>query len=115
MRAAIKTAEGDFRVKEVDTPKVAHRDWALGRVKVSGICGTDLRHWNVAIPHLEGKIMGHELAGDVVEVGEDVQNVKRGDRVVIETLLGDGTCDWCRIQQYNLCPHLYDVRVKSVS
>jgi L-iditol 2-dehydrogenase len=115
MKAAIKTGEGDFELKEVERPQISNPDWALARVKVSGICGTDLRHWKVAIPHLKGMIMGHEMAGEVVEVGDDVPNVKPGDRVVIETLLGDGTCDWCRVQRYNLCPHLYDVRVKSVS
>jgi Threonine dehydrogenase and related Zn-dependent dehydrogenases len=51
----------------------------------------------------------------VVEVGSQVSNVKVGDRVVIETVLGDDRCEWCRIQQYNLCPHLYDVRMKTVS
>ena len=55
------------------------------------------------------------MAGEVVEVGEDVTHVKAGDRVVIETVLGDDKCEWCRIQQYNLCPHLYDVRTESVS
>jgi L-iditol 2-dehydrogenase len=115
MKAAIKTAQGDFDVKEVERPRVSSPDWALARVRVSGICGTDLRHWKIENQHLTGMIMGHELAGEVVEVGEAVLNVKPGDRVVVETLLGDGTCDWCRTQRYNLCPQLYDVRVKSVS
>lgn len=115
MKAAIKTAAGDFTVKEIETLEVPHPNWVRARVKVSGICGTDLRHWKVALPKLEGKIMGHELAGEVVEVGKAVTNVKPGDRVVIETLLGDGVCDWCRVQRYNVCPHLYEVRVRSVS
>lgn len=115
MKAAIKTEAGDFEVKEVDTPTLPGPDWVRARVKVAGICGTDLRHWKVKNPDLKGKIMGHELAGDVVEVGESVTNVKKGDRVVIETLLGDGTCEWCRAKQYNLCPNLYKVRMKTVS
>lgn len=65
----------------------------LARVKVSGICGTDLRHWKKPDPKLVGKIMGHELAGKVVEIGDDVKHLKVGDRVVIETLLGCGDCD----------------------
>ncbi|RYG28434.1 alcohol dehydrogenase, partial [bacterium] len=59
--------------------------------------------------------MGHELSGEVVEVGSAVTNVKPGDRVVIETVLGDGQCEYCRIKKYNICPHLYEVRTKSVS
>ena len=115
MTAALKTADGKFEVKEVERVKIPADDWVLARVKVSGICGTDLRHWNKHEPDLECKIMGHEMAGEVVEIGKAVTNVKPGDRVVIETLLGDGTCDWCRVQQYNLCPNLYKVRMETVS
>lgn len=115
MKAAVKTPKGDFEVKEVETPKIPHPDWVLMRVRVAGICGTDLRHWKVTEPELEGKIMGHELAGEVVEVGENVSSFQPGDRVVLETVLGDDTCEWCNAQQYNLCPHLYDVRAESVS
>jgi L-iditol 2-dehydrogenase len=115
MTAALKTADGRFEVKEVDRITISADDWVLARVKVSGICGTDLRHWEKHEPELECTIMGHEMAGEVVEVGKAVTNVKPGDRVVIETLLGDGTCDWCRVQQYNLCPNLYEVRMKTIS
>ena len=115
MKAALKTSTGEFEISEVDAPKVTRPDWVLARVRVAGICGTDLRHWKKHEPSLECKIMGHELAGEVIEVGEDVVNVKPGDRVVIETLLGDETCDWCRVQQYNLCPHLYPVRMETIS
>lgn len=115
MKAALKTAEGKFEIKDVDAPHVQKPDWVLAKVKVSGICGTDLRHWEKEEPELECKIMGHELAGEVVEVGEAVTNVKPGDRVVIETVLGDDTCEWCNVQQYNLCPNLYPVRMKTVS
>ncbi|ACU62644.1 zinc-dependent alcohol dehydrogenase [Chitinophaga pinensis] len=115
MHAAVKTADGKFDLQEVDTPHIARPDWVVARVRVSGICGTDLRHWKKAEAPLTGKIMGHELAGEIVEIGSNVTNVKVGDRVVIETLLGDETCDWCRVQQYNLCPHLYEVRMKTLS
>ncbi|WP_295768708.1 zinc-binding dehydrogenase [uncultured Mucilaginibacter sp.] len=115
MTAALKTEQGDFNVEEVDRPEIPHPDWVLARIRMSGICGTDLRHWKKEEPELVHEIMGHEVAGEVVEVGSNVKNVKPGDRVVIETVLGDGTCDWCRVQQYNLCPNLYNVRMKTVS
>lgn len=115
MKAALKTADGRFEVKEVERVQIPAPDWVLARVKVSGICGTDLRHWEKHEPDLECKIMGHEMAGEVIEVGSEVTNVKPGDRVVIETLLGDGTCDWCRIKRYNICPDLYKVRMETVS
>jgi len=115
MTAALKTEKGDFSIAEVEIPQLQKPDWVLAKIKVAGICGTDLRHWKVEDPHLACKIMGYELAGEVVSVGPEVTNVQPGDRVVIETVLGDDSCPWCNIQQYNLCPDLYKVRVKSVS
>jgi len=115
MTAAIKTAKGDFYVGETGIPELQKPDWVLARIRVAGICGTDLRHWKEEDPHLECRIMGHEMAGEVVRVGPDVKHVQPGDRVVIETVLGDDTCDWCRVQQYNLCPDLYKVRMETVS
>ncbi|PAW95563.1 alcohol dehydrogenase [Mucilaginibacter sp. MD40] len=115
MKAAFKTLEGEFEIGEAKLPEIAQDDWVLARVKTAGICGTDLRHWKKEEPELKCKIIGHELAGEVVDVGPAVKNVKPGDRVVIETVLGDDTCEWCNIQQYNLCPNLYPVRMRTVS
>ena len=114
MKAAIKNAEGTFDIKEVDEPILPTSNYVKVRVRVAGICGTDLRHWRKPEESLCGKITGHELAGEVVAVGEGVTNVKIGDRVVVETVMGDGVCPYCRIQRYNICEHLYDVRMKFV-
>lgn len=115
MKAALKTADGRFEVTEVEKPIIPASDFVLARVRVAGICGTDLRHWNKAEPELECHIVGHELAGEVVEVGDGVVNLKPGDRVVIETVMGDGVCEYCNVQRYNICEHLYDVRSQFVS
>ena len=115
MKAALKTADGKFEIAEVERPVLPTGNFVLARVRVAGICGTDLRHWKKAEPELEHHIVGHELAGEVVEVGKDVMDLKPGDRVVIETVMGDGTCEYCNIQRYNVCEHLYDVRTKFVS
>ncbi|OWK29851.1 zinc-dependent alcohol dehydrogenase [Sphingomonas mucosissima] len=115
MKAALKTADGTFEVTEAERPIIPASHFVLARVRVAGICGTDLRHWKKHEPELECHIVGHELAGEVVEVGADVVNVKPGDRVVIETVMGDGVCEYCRVQRYNICEHLYDVRTQYVS
>jgi L-iditol 2-dehydrogenase len=115
MKAALKTEDGTFEIADVERPIIPAPDFVLARVRVAGICGTDLRHWKKHEPELACHITGHELAGEVVAVGEGVFNVKPGDRVVIETVMGDGVCDYCRIQRYNICEHLYDVRTKYVS
>jgi L-iditol 2-dehydrogenase len=115
MKAALKTAEGRFEIADVDEPALPGADWVKVRIHVAGICGTDLRHWQKHEPDLECHIMGHELAGVATEVGEGVTNVAPGDRVVVETVMGDGRCEYCRVQRYNVCPHLYDVRTRYVS
>lgn len=115
MKAARKTADGRFEIAEVAAPDLPGADWVRARVRMAGICGTDLRHWEKAEPELHCCIMGHELAGEVVEVGADVSRVAVGDRVLIESVLGCGQCEWCRVQQYNRCPDLYPTRRASVS
>ncbi|HTG37631.1 zinc-dependent alcohol dehydrogenase [Sphingomonas sp.] len=115
MKAAIKTADGRFRVEQVAIPQLPADDWVRARVRVAGICGTDLRHWEKPDPDLEGRIMGHELAGEVVAVGAAVSDLAPGDRVSLETVLGCGHCQWCRARRYNICPDLYPVRMDSVS
>jgi L-iditol 2-dehydrogenase len=115
MKAALKTSDGTFEVTDVERPIIPDSNFVLARVRVAGICGTDLRHWKKHEPELVCHITGHELAGEVVEVGENVANVKPGDRVVIETVMGDGVCEFCRVQKYNVCEHLYDVRTQYVS
>lgn len=115
MKAALKNRDGTFHIAEVERPILPASDYVLARVRVAGICGTDLRHWKVEDPSVECHIVGHELAGEVVEVGADVFNVKPGDRVVIETVMGDGVCPYCTIQRYNICEHLYDVRTQYVA
>ncbi|VXD00499.1 zinc-dependent alcohol dehydrogenase [Sphingomonas sp. 8AM] len=115
MRAALKTEDGRFELAEIETPELPADDWVRMRVRVAGICGTDLRHWKKPDPHLACHVVGHELAGEIVAVGDAVKQFTVGDRVVVETVLGCGKCDWCRARRYNLCPDLYPTRTKSVS
>jgi L-iditol 2-dehydrogenase len=115
MKAALKTSEGTFAIAEVDRPEMPGEDWVEVRVRVAGICGTDLRHWMKHERELEGHIMGHELAGEVVATGPAVDNVTVGDRVVVETVLGCGQCEYCRARRYNICPDLYPTRSATVS
>jgi len=115
MKAALKTADGRFTIEEVEEPALPGADWVKARVRMAGICGTDLRHWRKPDEHLHCCIMGHELAGEVVEIGAEVSHVAVGDRVLIESVLGCGHCDWCRVRQYNRCPDLYPTRRASVA
>lgn len=91
MRAAIKTEDGLFSLEDVDEPIIPTDNFVKVRVRVAGICGTDLRHWRKPEEELCGKITGHELAGEVFAVSDAVSNVKPGDRVVVETVMATGS------------------------
>ena len=112
-KAAVKTAEGDFEIKEVPMPEITSPDYVLIKVRGSGVCGSDLHSWKVPRPGSVGRIPGHEVAGDIVDVGKDVTNVKVGDRVGVDTVIGCGKCYWCRVGQYHICTTKSEIRNKT--
>lgn len=109
MQALVKYGrrDGDVEIREVDEPVLA-RDRVLIEVKAAGVCGSDIHMWRehqswaVKLP----LILGHEFAGEVVEVGEAVTGVQVGDRVACETAESVcGRCVYCLSGNYNLCPN----------
>ncbi len=113
MKAAAKTAEGDYEIIEVPMPEITRPDYVLVKIRSAGICGSDLHRWKVPVPASEGRISGHELAGDVVAIGEDVTNVKVGDRVGVDSVVSCMECYWCKVGQYHICPYKGDIRGKT--
>lgn len=109
MKAAVLHKPLDLRVEMVDVPQVEARD-VLVRMRRVGICGSDVHFY------LRGRIgsfivenpliLGHECSGEVAEVGEEVTNVKIGQRVVVEPGFTCGVCEACRSGRYNLCPNV---------
>ncbi|TFG12659.1 hypothetical protein EU537_08840 [Candidatus Thorarchaeota archaeon] len=109
MRAAIFHGPKDIRVETIDIPTL-NPDWVLLKVHAAGVCGSDLHLYKekTEIPISstlgEGKyIPGHELSGEVVEIGSDVDSIEIGTRVGVEPIIGCGHCKWCNIGKYNLC------------
>ena len=105
MQAVVKTARGvgNIELREVPEPKPA-----AGQVKIAvqaaGICGTDLHIYHDEFPTRPPVVLGHEVAGLVVEVGEGVERVGPGDRVTSETYFFTcGACRYCRTGLPNLC------------
>lgn len=115
MKAAVWTAEGTFEIKDLPKPEIKAPNEVMARVRASGICGSDLHGWKVKNPQRAGRIGGHELAGEVVEVGKAVTNVKVGDRVAIESLVACGKCRWCSVGRYHLCPDLGKIRSETLA
>lgn len=97
MKAVVFHGVGDIRLDEVAEPKLEGPDDALVRITVSAICGTDLHMVRGTMPGMEpGTILGHEGIGIVEEVGPAVTNFRPGDRVVVPSTIGCGSCNYCR-------------------
>ena len=82
----------------------------LIKVRHCGICGSDVHNFQEA---RTGKrvisfpfVLGHEFAGEIVETGKNVRNVKVGDRVCVEPGVGCGECEYCKSGRYNLCQNM---------
>jgi threonine dehydrogenase-like Zn-dependent dehydrogenase len=109
MKAAVFYGAHDFRVEDVPEPRIEPTD-ILIKVKSCGICGSDLHAYKEGLFSRPGFIMGHELSGEVAEVGSGVKDIKVGDRVVPmlipfnEFLKGCGECFWCLRGQPQWCP-----------
>jgi 2-desacetyl-2-hydroxyethyl bacteriochlorophyllide A dehydrogenase len=103
MRAVVLTAPQalDVRDTEIPTPSA---DECLVQVSHSGICGTDLKIFEGEIPVSYPLIMGHEMAGTLVQTPASLQ-LPAGSRVIVDPGLFCGACFHCRAGQTNLCPN----------
>jgi len=97
LRAPWELAAGDVAAPE---PAPGH---ALVKMTHSGICGTDYKIYSGAIPVGYPRVMGHEMAGEVVDAG--AAGVRAGTRVIVDPELYCGACFHCRIGQTHLCPN----------
>ncbi len=104
MKAICWHGTNDVRVDMVPDPKIISTRDAVIQVTSTAICGSDLHLLNGYIPTMEsGDILGHEFMGDVVAVGTDVPNLKKGDRVVVPFTLSCGACWFCKASLYSSC------------
>ena len=105
MKAAVYRGPGDLSVQDVPTP-TAGRDEVLIRVHACATCGTDAKIFNHGHPRLEPpQVIGHEIAGEVVEVGDSVEGVRVGDRVQVIAAIPCGTCWACASGKMQICPN----------
>jgi 2-desacetyl-2-hydroxyethyl bacteriochlorophyllide A dehydrogenase len=102
MKTLVCTKPGQFEYKEVDAP-LAHPGQAIIKIRKIGICGTDLHAFEGTQPYFEyPRILGHELAGDLVDV-DKAPGVKIGDAVTIIPYYNCGHCIACRNKKPNCC------------
>jgi threonine dehydrogenase-like Zn-dependent dehydrogenase len=104
MRAVVWHGVGDIRIDDLPDPKVQEPTDAVVRLTASAICGTDLHFVRGTMAGMrEGTILGHEGVGVVTETGPGVRNLRPGDRVVIPSTIGCGSCSYCRAGYFAQC------------
>ena len=105
MRAATFHAPGDLRVGDIDEPQVGPRELKL-RMHATATCGTDAKIFQHGHPRLEPpQVIGHELAGEVVEVGSEVTGHQVGDRLQVIAAVPCGECWACTSGAMTVCPN----------
>lgn len=103
MRVAMYYSNKDIRLEEMPVPEVKAGE-VLVKIMASGICGSDIMEW-----YRVGKgplVLGHEIAGEIVEVGEGVTKYKKGDRVSAAHHVPCNTCHYCLNGHHTVCETL---------
>jgi threonine dehydrogenase-like Zn-dependent dehydrogenase len=105
MKALVWHGKEDIRCDTVTDPRIEHPRDAIIRVTSCAICGSDLHLFHNFIPAmLPGDVMGHEMMGEVIEVGGAVDDkLRRGDRIVVPFTIFCGECEQCQRGNYSVC------------
>lgn len=104
MKAVVFHGVGDIRLDTVPEPKIEQPTDAIVRITMAAICGTDLHFVRGTVPNMvPGTIIGHEGVGVVEAVGKAVTNFVPGDRVLLSSVLGCGSCCYCRTGYFAQC------------
>ncbi|MBA1157674.1 zinc-dependent alcohol dehydrogenase [Microvirga mediterraneensis] len=105
MRALVWHGKEDIRCDTVTDPEIEQPRDAIVKVTSCAICGSDLHLFHNFIPAmLPGDVMGHEMMGEVVEVGPEAKGkLKKGDRVVVPFTIICGECDQCKRGNFSVC------------
>ena len=104
MKAVVWNGRRDVRVETVADPAVREPTDAVIRITSTAICGSDLHLYEVMGPFLEpGDVLGHEPMGIVEEVGDEVDHIRPGDRVVVPFNISCGRCFMCERALFSQC------------
>lgn len=102
MKAAVLEALKKITVREVEAPRLGPHD-VLVRSKACGICGTDVHIWEGDFFPTFPLIPGHELAGEVAAIGDEVTSLAPGDRVMVDPTVTCDACEFCLANKQNHC------------
>ena len=104
MKAVCWMGKSNIETLNVPDPTILNPHDAILKVTRTAICGSDLHLYNGFIPTMEaGDILGHEFMGIVEEVGQEVTNLRRGERVVVPFTIACGSCQFCKTKLWSAC------------
>lgn len=105
MRSAYLESTGKLVLRDVEKPTLTRPGDVLIQVKTVGVCGSEVHAFHGTHPFRQAPaILGHEMAGVVVETGPAVSGLAAGDRVIVDPQWTCGECEYCRRGDINLCP-----------
>jgi len=104
MKVAMYYRNNDVRVEEMPVPKIGKGE-LLVKVMASGICGSDVMEWYRI--KKAPRVLGHEITGEIVEIGEEVKKYKKGDRVFVSHHVPCNTCHYCLSGYHTACETLH--------
>ncbi|MBD3195934.1 MAG: alcohol dehydrogenase catalytic domain-containing protein, partial [Candidatus Lokiarchaeota archaeon] len=111
MKVARYFNNNDVRLDEIDQPEIGSGE-LLVRIRKSGICGSDvLEYYRLAKMErlgVDSLILGHEIAGDIVEIGEDVKKYHIGDKVFVSHHVPCFDCHYCNEGHHTACKLLHN-------
>jgi L-iditol 2-dehydrogenase len=105
VKAAVIQKPGVIEIEDVPTPEPAAGEVLL-KIEACALCGTDQRVLS-GEKHVDVPIVGHEITARVHAKGAGVKGVKEGDRCVVQTVIGCGSCAMCRAHRENLCENTF--------
>lgn len=105
MKVAMYYNNKDIRIQEMPIPRIGDNE-ILVKVVASGICGSDVMEWYRI--KKAPRVLGHEITGDIVEVGKNVKNYKAGKRVFVSHHVPCGTCKYCISNNHTCCKTLHN-------
>ncbi len=113
MKAVVAYAPGDYRLEEVETPKIENDKEIIVKVEACGICAGDVKAFYGAPsfwgdekqpPYIKAPMIpGHEFIGQIVQKGDAVTDFEIGDRVISEQIVPCWECRFCKRGQYWMC------------
>ncbi len=107
MKAVKIVKPDDLQIIDMEKPVISEKDNVLVKIRAAGICGSDVGIYhgkNAAATY--PRVIGHEMVGDIVEVGENVTRFQAGDRVIVDQVTACGSCYACRKGRPNVCANL---------